>query len=1086
MSAMQTLSSRWTLPYARGAEFARIALGPDAGGATEIPAYDFHEYRARWEGDPSAPAYIITPLSDLIGDDYLITIGYTWNTENLTTTLTAPNGARAGAGFCIPLPVGADASLRLTSLSVAPQLPGPGRSFWEIWALLGTTAKLTWILSAGKDEIARIRRDVRNMRFVDRAFGAGLDGLGADLRVPRFPPRPYSVDDKTVALWHLDELPNSGAVTQVVDQSAAAHVGTVNKAIAGATGKFAAGFSFPTTGAAIVVAASPSFDIAQSADATVEAFVAAIAPTDLTPRVVLARRKAETVAGAPTTPGWSLSIVNARGFDANVMFAVCDGAKEVRLFADISVADGAFHHIAGVIDRGRGRARIFVDGAQRATAPIDGLGSIAPPDDLRFGSTTDGVNLGNLYNGAIDEVRISNIARVSFFPALGEDDDAYRARLKIFRRWTLPTYSNLQKLINEAAPFPNDPAPYVLIDKNQATQVALRPTRIVPPKLAIGQAIAVDGSNAHDETVAGTPDDDSGFDPTLDLIAYANAKVDSTDDPGGGRMQAGTAKLLDALNARLAALPAIGNLVIEQSFDPTGAPTSLHAVGRALRLRHATVDAATLGALAHRAGFAYVRNFGSDIAVAVSPGERLFIRSVPVAAARADVGTAFDLAVDPPLTLAGVFTWTIVAPGPAAAHFEAPLPTALPTNAATAAGSAALQFASVPAAIARGMGVVDITTGAAIPAGATVISTTATTVTISKVVAAPIVGAADQIRFTDLSKTPLPTRARLRLVLDAPGDLAVRVEYALGGRTRSGTLSLRVDPVTLADGHALDAAYNADPDKASIVGLPDAGFDPIYLVVHAPQASIDFGADPNNAKMQVATRDALDALVALLAARSVAGKLKVTQAYTSAAPGVERVGRGLVLGHETLDAGALGALAARFFDYVSRSATGISAYVRQDAWVTIGDAATGAALPAEIPLGTPLSLAPAPALLPPGTYNWSTRAIGKGAGLFDEPPSAKAKFTPLANGELALALTYVATDDSRAPPYSFEIALKPALDVPGAIIPKPQYDIVMNVLDALHPIGVEVHTDRIRKYVREIEQDASKAFPAYSFPNFRM
>jgi hypothetical protein len=43
----------------------------------------------------------------------------------------------------------------------------------------------------------------------------------------------------------------------------------------------------------------------------------------------------------------------------------------------------------------------------------------------------------------------------------------------------------------------------------------------------------------------------------------------------------------------------------------------------------------------------------------------------------------------------------------------------------------------------------------------------------------------------------------------------------------------------------------------------------------------------------------------------------------------------------------------------------------------------------------------------------------------------------------------------------------------------------MNLLDALHPIGVEVRTGRIRKYVREIEQDPTKAFPAYSFPNFR-
>jgi hypothetical protein len=77
-------------------------------------------------------------------------------------------------------------------------------------------------------------------------------------------------------------------------------------------------------------------------------------------------------------------------------------------------------------------------------------------------------------------------------------------------------------------------------------------------------------------------------------------------------------------------------------------------------------------------------------------------------------------------------------------------------------------------------------------------------------------------------------------------------------------------------------------------------------------------------------------------------------------------------------------------------------------------------------------------------------------------------------------------DDLRAAPYTFEIRLKPALDVrPDIFIPKDQYDIIMNVLDAFHPIGVEVRTDHIRKHVGEIEQDPTKAFPAYSFPNFR-
>ena len=56
----------------------------------------------------------------------------------------------------------------------------------------------------------------------------------------------------------------------------------------------------------------------------------------------------------------------------------------------------------------------------------------------------------------------------------------------------------------------------------------------------------------------------------------------------------------------------------------------------------------------------------------------------------------------------------------------------------------------------------------------------------------------------------------------------------------------------------------------------------------------------------------------------------------------------------------------------------------------------------------------------------------------------------------------------------FEVRLKPALDVPGTVIPKDQYDIVMNVLDAFHPVGVEVRTDRIRAHVREIEQETER------------
>jgi hypothetical protein len=1155
MTALATLSGRLTLPYRRGAEFAAIPLGADAAGATPFAPYDFAEYRARWGQDPTAPFYVIAPRTDVTGDDLILTIAYTFGGAQ-TTTLTIPRATRAGTGFPIPLTPAANATLRLNSLTVAPLLGIAGRDAWDVVALLGTIAKLVWVLGAEKDALARVRRDVRNARFVKSAFAAGLDALGRDMHVPRFPPRPYSYDENTIALWHLDEVPNGGPVTTVIDQTTrpgfAGHPGTVVGAIAGAPGKFGTGFAFSASGSAVMIAPSAELDIAANADATIEAFVNTDIPSDAVPRAIVVRRAAQTLA-VSNTPGWSLCVVNTRGFNANVLFALCDGTAELQLFADLSVADGRFHHVAGVIDRTRKRARLFVDGVQHATAPIDTLGAITPPDAIWFGSTAG----GNALNGTIDEVRISRVARATSHPALGEDDDAYRARLRIFRHWVLPTPANVIAMINEAAQFPNDPAPYVLIETNQPTQVAESPVRIVPATLATGSAIAVDGTTPQDETIAGTPADDPGFDPALDLITYAHAGVDSSSDPGAARMQAGTGFALDALIAATAP----GTVVLEHSFDTAG-PTPLHSVGRALRLRPSTPGSAAvgaLGALAHRAGFAYVRNLGPDLAVAVPAGERIAIRSAPAAAPRVDVGSAFDLTVDPPLPLAGIFSWTIITPGPARAHLVAHSAdlVALTTNGTTAAANATLHFTAVPAAILPGMVIADLTTGAVIPSGTTVVSKTATTVVMSQNATGAGVGNGNSIQFS--INTPIPSRPRVRLVTDAPGDIAVRVEYGRGGRTRSGTLTLRVDPMTLADGHALDTIGNLDPDPTAIVGTPDLGFDPAYLVTHPAQPTVDFGADPNNRKMQVAARDALDALVALLAARATPGHLQVTQAFVPGGAGVESVGRRLVLGHTNLDPGVLAALAARFFDYVARAGASVSAFMRSDTWIEIGDAATTAPLPAEIPLGTPLTttaptaaanaalhfaavpgtilpgigivdlttaaaipagttvvsttattvvmsqtatgagvgtgdviqfntplnLAVVPSTLPPGTYNWSTRAIGAGAGSFDTLVRPSAHFTPSKPGPLVLALTYVARDDSRAAPYTFEIRLKPALDVPGTFIPKDQYDIIMNVLDAFHPVGVEVRTDNIRKHVREIEQDPAKGFPAYSFPSFR-
>jgi hypothetical protein len=50
---------------------------------------------------------------------------------------------------------------------------------------------------------------------------------------------------------------------------------------------------------------------------------------------------------------------------------------------------------------------------------------------------------------------------------------------------------------------------------------------------------------------------------------------------------------------------------------------------------------------------------------------------------------------------------------------------------------------------------------------------------------------------------------------------------------------------------------------------------------------------------------------------------------------------------------------------------------------------------------------------------------------------------------------------------------------------KDQYDLVMNVLNWFHPIGVEVRTDRLRAHVVELGAADADLFPGYTFPSYR-
>jgi len=101
--------------------------------------------------------------------------------------------------------------------------------------------------------------------------------------------------------------------------------------------------------------------------------------------------------------------------------------------------------------------------------------------------------------------------------------------------------------------------------------------------------------------------------------------------------------------------------------------------------------------------------------------------------------------------------------------------------------------------------------------------------------------------------------------------------------------------------------------------------------------------------------------------------------------------------------------------------------------------------------------------------------------------SSSAGHTVIARGAEpgAVVLRALGSRPGRTAPYEFELRLVPALDVPSTVIRKDQYDIVMNVLNSLHPIGVQIRTDNVRAHVVEVAEGLAEALPGYTFPPFR-
>lgn len=908
--ALQMMARHLTIPFARGASTLILTLGAGSDATSaQIASYDFLEYSALFNAQPK-PRYILIALQDVLQATQ-VTIDYQGTSASGSTVIAVPEGTLAGASFALDLNGHEEPDIRLQRVHMVPA-PPPGQqvfNLWSIQALLGNLAKLFWVIGWEKDNIRRNLEIIQTQRHLPKEVRYSLDLLGYDLGIPRFPPQPYSFDAATIALYHLNDLPASGQteVIQVEDSTVhytqVSHPGqnTSGLAKSGAVGRFGTAFTFASTNAEIQIPDHPDFNLGAQGNFTLECFVK---PDPATPDGEVLTKHPNPVANTKSA-GWALSVGNfQRGLPFNVRFLLSDGViqQPILLFADISLSSDHFYHLAGIIDRGTNEARLYVDGNLVSKQSISALGALTNTEPLRIGRSPVAA-----YQGVIDEVRISRVARTSFHPVLGEDDEVYRRRLELFGHWTLPTVSNLQKMLNDAVSnieggINGDPQPIILNETNAAMAGSTVEFTVQPNTVAAGLCIDTQGErNVQEADVNGTAVAELTFDPVY-LIVHNDPRVIYAPSPARvltrGELPPDASKMqlvtTQPLNQLLNLLGTSGKLLtILSAFDPRA--DDLRAVGRGLLLAPTTIALSLdkLAAQAHRAGFSFVCNRNDLRAVYVStgPGDYLEIIVNPGGTAQnangftLHVGETLNLGIQPSLPSDTLYRWIT-----------------LPSNQGTFA--------------------------------------------------------------------PASDRASVTFTAGATGLLNLKVDAIRRQSVASGTIAFRVGPTDLADGASIgdDGTQNVGENIAGTPG--DSFFHPAYLLTHN-DARVAYGNDVNTRRMQPSVAQRLDQLLSLLPASTAGSQLQIVQAYTPGASDLSQVGRALTIQHPTVPPGSLGVMAyAAGFTYVRRQNNQILLRHRADDLVSIqrvtGGQPTPITGPQEIMERQSISLAARPRATPHG------------------------------------------------------------------------------------------------------------------------
>ncbi len=216
----------------------------------------------------------------------------------------------------------------------------------------------------------------------------------------------YQTDANTVSFWHLDSASGTNFTDASNKTNTATGFGTGISV--GVSGIINNGRTFVYDNSNYLEASKSNVgDFAAGQDFTVEAWVNSALEqfTDYEPSVV-SKWNYDATNG---WTGWGLYFADAlQNGPAYPYFEVYHNNEAYWAEADTVINDGRWHHLVGV--RTASNIYLYIDGVQAAVTAAPSIDVSVPSNPIRIG-VDQGSERGSYFEGIIDEVRISNVAR---------------------------------------------------------------------------------------------------------------------------------------------------------------------------------------------------------------------------------------------------------------------------------------------------------------------------------------------------------------------------------------------------------------------------------------------------------------------------------------------------------------------------------------------------------------------------------------------------------------------------------------------------------------------------------------------------